>query len=144
MSTESVMPSSHLILCCPLLLLPSVFPSIRVFSSEAVLCIRRLKAWSFSLPPWAHLMLTISFCCVLGLCHSLKSCALPLSLLLHLYVMCHFPLVAFNILSLSLIFVSLITVYLGVFLFWFILLWRLCFLDLVHYFLSHIRKVFSC
>ena len=40
MSTESVMPSSHLILCRPLLLLPSVFPSIRVFSNESVLCIR--------------------------------------------------------------------------------------------------------
>ena len=115
MYIESVMPSSHLILCCPLLLLPSVFPSIRVFSSEAVLCIRRPKAWSFSLPPWAHLMLTVSFCCVLGLCHSLKSCALPLSLLLHLHVICHFPLVAFNILSLSLIFVSLITVDIDVF-----------------------------
>ena len=51
-----------------------------------------------------------------GLCHSLKSCALPLSLLLHLHIICHFPLVAFNILSLSLIFVSLITMCLGVFL----------------------------
>ena len=40
MSIESVMPSSHLILCCPLLLPPSVFPSIRVFSNESVLCIR--------------------------------------------------------------------------------------------------------
>ena len=40
MSIESVMPSNHLILCCPLLLMPSVFPSIRVFSSESVLCIR--------------------------------------------------------------------------------------------------------
>ena len=79
-----------------------------------------------------------------GLCHSLKSCALPLSLLLHLHIICHFPLVAFNILSLSLIFVSLITVYLGVFLFWFILPGRLCFLDLVHYFLSHVREVFGC
>ena len=39
MSTESVMPSNHVILCCPLLLLPSIFPSIRVFSSELVLCI---------------------------------------------------------------------------------------------------------
>ena len=42
-----VMPSSHLILCRPLLLLPSIFPSIRVFSSESVLCIRWLKYWSF-------------------------------------------------------------------------------------------------
>ena len=48
MSTESVMPSSHLILCRPLLLLPSIFPSIRVFSSELVLHIRWPKYWSFS------------------------------------------------------------------------------------------------
>ena len=48
MSIESVMPSNHLILCCPLLLLPSIFPSIRVFSSESVLCIRWPKYWSFS------------------------------------------------------------------------------------------------
>ena len=44
-----VMPSNHLILCCPLLLLPSIFPSIRVFSNELVLRIRRPKYWSFSL-----------------------------------------------------------------------------------------------
>ena len=42
------MPSNHLILCCPLFLLPSIFPSIRVFSSESVLCIRWPKYWSFS------------------------------------------------------------------------------------------------
>ena len=42
------MPSSHLILCCPLLLLPSIFPSIMVFSNESVLCIRWTKDWSFS------------------------------------------------------------------------------------------------
>ena len=42
------MPSSHLILCCPLLLLPSIFPSVRVFSSESVLHIRWPKYWSFS------------------------------------------------------------------------------------------------
>ena len=47
-SIESVMPSSHLILDCPLLLLPSIFPSIRVFSSLSVLRIRWLKYWSFS------------------------------------------------------------------------------------------------
>ena len=47
-SMESVMPSNHLILCCPLLLLPSIFPSIRVFSNESVLHIRWLKYWSFS------------------------------------------------------------------------------------------------
>ena len=48
MSIESVMPSNHLILCCPLLLPPSIFPSIRVFSSESVLCIRWPKYCSFS------------------------------------------------------------------------------------------------
>ena len=48
MSIELVMPSIHLILCCPLLLSPSIFPSIRVFSNEAVLRIRWLKYWSFS------------------------------------------------------------------------------------------------
>ena len=48
MSIESVMPSSHLILRCPLLLLPSIFPSIRVFSNESALCIRWPKFWSFS------------------------------------------------------------------------------------------------
>ena len=47
-SIESVMPSSHLNLCCPLLLPPSIFPSIRVFSNESVLCIRWPKYWSFS------------------------------------------------------------------------------------------------
>ena len=48
MSIESVMPSNHLILCCPLLLPPSIFPSIRVFSNESVLLIRWPKYWSFS------------------------------------------------------------------------------------------------
>ena len=48
-SVESVMPSNHLILSCPLLLLPSIFPSIRVFSSESVLHIRWPEYWSFSL-----------------------------------------------------------------------------------------------
>ena len=48
MSIESVMPSNHLILCCPLLLLPSIFPSIRVFSNESVLYMRWPKYWSFS------------------------------------------------------------------------------------------------
>ena len=47
MSIESVIPSNHLILCCPLLLLPSIFPSIRVFSSESALCIRWPKYGSF-------------------------------------------------------------------------------------------------
>ena len=49
MSIESAMPSNHLILCFPLLLLPSIFPSIRVFSNDSVLCIRWPKYWSFSL-----------------------------------------------------------------------------------------------
>ena len=48
MSIESVMPSNNLILCHPLLLLPSIFPSIRVFSNELALCIRWPKYWSFS------------------------------------------------------------------------------------------------
>ena len=48
MSSESVMPSNHLILCYPLFLLPSIFPSIRVFPDESVLCIRWPKYWSFS------------------------------------------------------------------------------------------------
>ena len=48
MSIKLVMPSNHLILCCPLLLLPSVFPSIRVFSNESAFCIRWPKYWSFS------------------------------------------------------------------------------------------------
>ena len=48
LSIKLVMPSNHLILCCPLLFLPSIFPSIRVFSNESVLCIRWPKYWSFS------------------------------------------------------------------------------------------------
>ena len=47
-STESVMPSNHLILCCPRLLLPSIFPNIRVFSNESALHMRWPKYWSFS------------------------------------------------------------------------------------------------
>ena len=47
-SIESVMASNHLILCCPLLLLPSIFASIMVFCNESALCIRWLKYWSFS------------------------------------------------------------------------------------------------
>ena len=48
MAIKSVMPSNHLILCRPLLLLPSIFPSVRVFSKQSVLCIRWPKYWSFS------------------------------------------------------------------------------------------------
>ena len=48
MSIKSVMPTNHLILCSPLLLLPSIFPSIKVFSKESALCIRWPKYWSFS------------------------------------------------------------------------------------------------
>ena len=51
MSVESVMPSNHLILCHPLLLPPSTFPSIRIFSNESALRIRWLKYWSFSISP---------------------------------------------------------------------------------------------
>ena len=47
-SISSVMLSNHLILCCPILLLPSLFPGIRVFFSELAFCIRRPKLWSFS------------------------------------------------------------------------------------------------
>ena len=61
MSIESVMPSNHLILCRPLLLLPSIFPSIRVFSSESALCIRWPKDWSFSICPSNEYSWLISF-----------------------------------------------------------------------------------
>ena len=60
MSIESVMPSNHLILC-PLLLLPSLFPSIRVFSNESVLHIKYLKYWSFSISPSNEYSGLISF-----------------------------------------------------------------------------------
>ena len=61
MSIESVMPSNHFILCGPHLLPPSVFPSIRVFSSESVLCIRWPKYWSFSISPSNEYSGLISF-----------------------------------------------------------------------------------
>ena len=61
MSTESVMPSNHLILCRPLLLLPSALPSIRVFSNESVLHIRWPKFWSFSISPSSEYSGLISF-----------------------------------------------------------------------------------
>ena len=61
MSIESMMPSNHLILCHSVLLLPSVFPSIRVFSSESALCIRWPKYWSFSISPSNEYSGLISF-----------------------------------------------------------------------------------
>ena len=61
MSMESMMPSNHLILCCPLLLLPSIFPSIGVFSKESALHIRRPKYWSFSISPSNEYSGLISF-----------------------------------------------------------------------------------
>ena len=73
MSIESVMPSNHLILCHPLLLLPSIFPSIRVFSNKSALRVRWPKYWSFSYHLvknnyyylWVKMYLSISFCSLL-------------------------------------------------------------------------------
>ena len=63
LSIEVVMPSNHLIFCHPLLLLPSIFPSIRVFSSESAVCIRWPKYWSssFSISPSNEYLVLISF-----------------------------------------------------------------------------------
>ena len=61
MSIKPVMPSNHLILCRPLLLLPSIFPSIRVFSSESILHIRWSNYWSFSISPSNEYSGLISF-----------------------------------------------------------------------------------
>ena len=63
MSIESIMPSNHLILCCPLLLPPSIFPSIRILSNESVLCIRWPKycSFSFSISPSNEYSGLISF-----------------------------------------------------------------------------------
>ena len=61
MSLVSVMPSDHLILHCPLLLLPSIFPNIRVSSNESALCIRWSKYWSFSINPSNEYSGLISF-----------------------------------------------------------------------------------
>ena len=61
MSFKSVMPSNHLILCHPLLLLPSIFPSIRVFSNELSVRIRWPKYWSFSISPSSEYSGLISF-----------------------------------------------------------------------------------
>ena len=61
MSIASAMPSNHLIFCHPLLLLPSIFPSIRVFSSESAFCIRWPEYWSFSISPSDEYSGLISF-----------------------------------------------------------------------------------
>ena len=61
MSIELVMSYTYLILCHPLLLLPSIFPSIRVFSNELALCIRWPKYWSFSISPSSEYLKLISF-----------------------------------------------------------------------------------
>ena len=61
MSIESMMPSNHLILCLTLLLLPSIFPSIRVFSNESALCIQWPKYWIFSISPSSEHPGLISF-----------------------------------------------------------------------------------
>ena len=61
MSIESVMPSNHLILCCPLLLLPSIIPSIEVFSNELTLHIRWSKYWNFRVSPSSEYSGLISF-----------------------------------------------------------------------------------
>ena len=80
MSIESVMPSNHLILCCPLLFLPSIFPSIRVFSNESALCIRWPKYWSFSFsisPSNEYLGLLSCICFSTAIfpdCNSKKTC----------------------------------------------------------------------
>ena len=77
MSTELVMPSNHLILYRPLLLLPSMLPSIRVFSNESALHIRWPKYWSFNISPSSEYSGLISFrmdwCDLLGVQGTLKS-----------------------------------------------------------------------
>ena len=60
-SIKTVMPSNHIIFCCPLLLLPSIFPRIRVFSNESALRIRWPKYWSFSISPSNEYSGLISF-----------------------------------------------------------------------------------
>ena len=61
MFIESVILSNHLIFCCPILVLPSIFPSIRVFSNELAICIRWPKYWSFSISPSNEYLGLISF-----------------------------------------------------------------------------------
>ena len=61
MSIESVMPSNHLILCCPLFLLPLIFPSIGIFTNESALCFRWPAFWSFSINPSSEYLRLVSF-----------------------------------------------------------------------------------
>ena len=61
MSIKLMVPSNHLILCCPILLLPPVFPNLRIFSNELALCIRWLKYQSFSIRPSSEYSVLISF-----------------------------------------------------------------------------------
>ena len=61
MSIEWMMPSNYLIFCCPFLLLPSIFPSVRVFFSESILLIRRPKYWNFSISPSNEYSVLISY-----------------------------------------------------------------------------------
>ena len=92
MFIDSGMPYNHLILCCPLLLLPSIFPSIRVFSSESASCMRWPKYWSFSISPsneysglislridWFHLLTVQGAFKMLLQHHSLKASILQWS-----------------------------------------------------------------
>ena len=87
MSIELVMPSNHLVLCHSFLLLPSIFPSSRVFSSESVFHIRWPKYWSFSISPSSEYSGLISFRIdwfdLLTVQRSLRSLLLFLSLLFH-------------------------------------------------------------
>ena len=84
-SIESMMPSNHLILCCPLLLLPSVFPSIRVFVNECALCISWPKYWSFSLNAhnWFPLRNPTNLVCLLINCASRREWSLLFCAWLH-------------------------------------------------------------
>ena len=70
MSPESVMPSNHLLLCCPLLLLPWIFPSITVFSNKSAVHIKWPKYWSFSISPFKVLM----HAAAIAAAKSLQSC----------------------------------------------------------------------
>jgi len=75
MSIESMMPSYHLILCCPLLLLPSIFPSIRIFSNKSALHIRWPKYWNFNISPSKEYLglIFLRLTCLILLSKGLKS-----------------------------------------------------------------------